>query len=60
MYIFDTSARYNVEIVKPNKTYSKWKNVEIQHIEPNYIDFVDQNGKVHVYTGGVSIEVEKV
>lgn len=60
MYIFDTSARYNVEIVKLNKTYSKWKNVKIQHIEPNYIDFVDQNGKVHVYTGGVSIEVEKV
>ena len=59
MYIFDTSARYNVEIVKLNKTYSKWKNVKIQHIAPNYIDFVDQNGKVHVYTGGVSIEVEK-
>lgn len=60
MYIFDTSARYNVEIVKFNKTHRKWKNVKIQYIAPNYIDFVDQNGKVHVYTGLVSIEVEKV
>ena len=63
MYQVNNTKRYNVRIINPHSkglySGSFFQEVELLAVAANFVALRDKNGKEHIYSGSVLIEIDE-
>lgn len=63
MYQFDSTKQYYVKVTHPDGSTlipcALFRNAKLIEVAPNFVALQDNNGKEHIYTGSLCIEIRE-
>ena len=54
--LFDVLA---IRVTETTSITSQYKKVSIINVKENYVEFKDEKGKIHIFTGNVAIFIDE-
>lgn len=60
MYEIDKEKRYNITYILVGSGFYYLKNVSLKVVERNFVVAIDKNGKEHILTGTVGIQIDEI